>query len=340
MRDRVLIVDNDESILRSLNVLLEPSFEVISAASGKEALEILDRQKVECIVSDFEMEDGDGLFLLKNLKRKEIPFILVTGHGDKDLFKSFANERSFFIFEKPVTTHIVSVVKTAVERYHKAQREMKERLIGKNAGHILHDLDNGLAIIETSASAGLSQAPPEVSKFLAISLKAARKIASMVSKYKTFMNENADIQLSTLSLKTFVEELKREVEFTNHGIQFRLQAPKEEPCLVTCDPDLVRQVLLNLVSNSLFAIRDQARPYVEFRLVKEKGVVLLAIEDSGSLTKEISKHLFSEGFSTKGDKGTGMGLFYAKEILKKMNASIRLTNRKPTTFEIQFEALD
>ena len=66
----VLFVDDDENVLSSLKRLFfEESFEVLTAGSGKEALEILKNKEVGVIVSDQRMPEMDGAQFLERAKR-------------------------------------------------------------------------------------------------------------------------------------------------------------------------------------------------------------------------------------------------------------------------------
>ena len=70
MKTAILFVDDDENVLRSLKRLFfEESFEVLTAGSGKEALEILKNKEVGVIVSDQRMPEMDGTQFLERAKK-------------------------------------------------------------------------------------------------------------------------------------------------------------------------------------------------------------------------------------------------------------------------------
>ena len=76
----LLIVEDDDKIRSNLEEILEEYAEnVFTASSGNEALMILYDQKIDCIVSDIQMPDMDGVSLLKELHSKNIkqPFIFI-----------------------------------------------------------------------------------------------------------------------------------------------------------------------------------------------------------------------------------------------------------------------
>lgn len=81
----VLVVD-DEEILRSLleKILKREGYCVRLAASAKEALEILDKNPVDIVVSDIKMPEMDGIELLKAIKktRPDVGVIMMTAYAD------------------------------------------------------------------------------------------------------------------------------------------------------------------------------------------------------------------------------------------------------------------
>ncbi|WP_425448884.1 HDOD domain-containing protein [Dethiothermospora halolimnae] len=87
MERNILIVDDEKQILRSLNRLfLDTNYIIHLANGGKEALEILDRQDMDMIITDIRMPLMDGYQLLKEVK-KGFPSVLrvaLSGYTDND----------------------------------------------------------------------------------------------------------------------------------------------------------------------------------------------------------------------------------------------------------------
>ena len=86
----VLHVDDDSSVCRLVKNFLEQSngwLTVETATSAGAALELLDVNCVECIVSDFDMPESNGLQLLQQVRERDpdIPFILFTGKGSEEI---------------------------------------------------------------------------------------------------------------------------------------------------------------------------------------------------------------------------------------------------------------
>ncbi len=89
----VLIVDDQQSMRGICKYILgQLGFkEITEAKSGRDALGKLERVNIDLIISDWNMEDIDGLTLLKVIRKhpktKGMPFIMATGRSDKEQVK-------------------------------------------------------------------------------------------------------------------------------------------------------------------------------------------------------------------------------------------------------------
>ena len=81
----ILVVD-DELMMRNLleKILARDGYTVITAANGREALEVLKKEKADIVITDMKMPEMNGFDLLKVIK-KEYPhlgMIMMTAYGD------------------------------------------------------------------------------------------------------------------------------------------------------------------------------------------------------------------------------------------------------------------
>jgi two-component system chemotaxis response regulator CheY len=89
----VLVVDDQQSMRGICKyILTQLGFtNIIEARSGREALGKLEKSPVDLIISDWNMEDIDGLTLLRVIRRhpktSSMPFIMATGRSDKEQVK-------------------------------------------------------------------------------------------------------------------------------------------------------------------------------------------------------------------------------------------------------------
>ncbi|WP_036301468.1 sigma-54-dependent transcriptional regulator [Methylotenera sp. L2L1] len=81
----ILAVDDEPSMLRLLEISLrQAGYQALTARDGREALEVIQAHKVDCVVTDLHMPRMDGLQLLKEIRKTdaELPVIIVTAQGE------------------------------------------------------------------------------------------------------------------------------------------------------------------------------------------------------------------------------------------------------------------
>jgi signal transduction histidine kinase len=98
-------------------------------------------------------------------------------------------------------------------------------------------------------------------------------------------------------------------------------------------PVELKQVFLNLVSNAIQAMPEGGRLRVSVReRARQNGAVpgiSIAIVDTGSgILPQDAKYLFEPFFSTKSEKGTGLGLWISRGIIQKYEGTIRFRSIK------------
>lgn len=105
---KILIVDDDPSCLAIAKRTLETKFEVITAASGEEALRILKKNAPDLAVLDIYMPEMDGFELMKRIREMcDVPVVFLTADSDKSLEERCFNEGAMDFITKPVTSTIL-----------------------------------------------------------------------------------------------------------------------------------------------------------------------------------------------------------------------------------------
>lgn len=82
-RKRILVVDDEKDVRETLEQVLKTmDFEPYTAAGGQEALEILEKTKIDVVLSDLYMPEMNGIELLKRVKArdKNSVFLMITAH--------------------------------------------------------------------------------------------------------------------------------------------------------------------------------------------------------------------------------------------------------------------
>ena len=106
MKKRILIVDDEESIRKSLvGALTDEGYEVFDAEDGKKALELTETTRPHLILLDIWMPQMDGMEVLRILKRDfpEVPVIMISGHGTIETAVKAAKLGAYDFVEKPLS---------------------------------------------------------------------------------------------------------------------------------------------------------------------------------------------------------------------------------------------
>jgi DNA-binding NtrC family response regulator len=121
VRDAVLLVDDEQTLLDVFAVALSPHFDITTATSAREAEFILHQKAFKVLVADHLMPGGNGMGLLVRA-REEFPNmqrILVTGYMKPEMLLRSVNEAALFRYLlKPVAiTELISVVQDAAKAH-------------------------------------------------------------------------------------------------------------------------------------------------------------------------------------------------------------------------------
>ncbi|MFN3329636.1 MAG: response regulator, partial [Pyrinomonadaceae bacterium] len=103
---KVLIVDDEKLFLSSLSEGLQSyskNFQTLTAENGKQAIEILEREEVDLVVTDLRMPEIDGFKLISYLSKNfpNLPIITITAFGTPEIESQLKNYTTAYI-EKPI----------------------------------------------------------------------------------------------------------------------------------------------------------------------------------------------------------------------------------------------
>jgi DNA-binding NtrC family response regulator len=87
-KEKVLIIDDEDFILQlSRDILTKSHYVVKTASDGNEGIKLLNSDKFDLILTDIKMPNINGLEVIRHVRtsNKEIPIIIITGHGTLDI---------------------------------------------------------------------------------------------------------------------------------------------------------------------------------------------------------------------------------------------------------------
>ncbi len=103
MAKTVLAVDDERSIVRLVQVNLQRAgYNVVTASDGKQALDMIEAEPPDMVISDVMMPFMDGFELLKRLKQnpvtRELPIIMLTAKAmDSDVYEGWRAGADFYL---------------------------------------------------------------------------------------------------------------------------------------------------------------------------------------------------------------------------------------------------
>lgn len=103
---KILIIEDEEELLKTYSKCAEKIFPVISCAKNiQEAREILVHENFDCVLLDNIFPDGLGISLVKSIEQsgEKIPIVMITAYADKDLAIESINAGIYYFLEKPVS---------------------------------------------------------------------------------------------------------------------------------------------------------------------------------------------------------------------------------------------
>ncbi len=145
MEPLILIVDDEEGIRESLTGIFEDEgYRVITAASGEEAVRTVREQAPDLVLLDVWLPKMDGIHVLEDIRalRREMPVIMISGHGNVEVAVQATRTGAYDFLEKPLSLERVlltaqrALERCALERENQALREdltRQWRLVGESA---------------------------------------------------------------------------------------------------------------------------------------------------------------------------------------------------------------
>jgi two-component system NtrC family sensor kinase len=160
--------------------------------------------------------------------------------------------------------------------------------------------------------------------------KSYRKIGYLVENMLNF-SRTTQPHFEPVQLNDIIVDILQSVEETarESNIDFRLKLRKDVPLLLL-DRDNMHNAILNLIGNAIDAIPQGAggNIAIETRYDEPSRTVLLEVADNGvGIAEENLGKIFTLFFSTKKERGTGIGLAVTKKIIEEHEGQISVTSK-------------
>lgn len=365
MEQTILLVDDEPDLRDVLEIYLtDIGYTVHTAENGEDALRAFHRTVPSIVLSDIKMPGMDGIELLRRIKAESptTEVIMITGHGDMDLaIDSLKLEATDFI-TKPINDDLLGVALRRAEERIEMRQQLKNYT--ENLEHIAEEKTRQLLEVENLAAVG--RAASELAhtiKNIAGALKGGiyvmqrgieddnrdylmrgwGMVEGNVDKIKNLAMDLLNFGKSDLlkfqpdtplrAVNEALELLRNRAD--ENKITIKVNAPDAFAPL-RIDSESLYRCLVNLIQNAIEAFdeesarQDGREILVEVLPTPDGGVMYRVCDNGPGIDAETQKNIFKGFFSTKGTRGTGIGLMMTKRIVERHGGRIEQSSGRGT----------
>ncbi|KWW21365.1 hypothetical protein AS888_17425 [Peribacillus simplex] len=241
-----------------------------------------------------------------------------------------------------VNGKVTEVIGTAIDITDKKRNENKllelEKLavVGELAAGIAHEIRNPLTSI-----IGFTQIISErvddasIHDYLGIMMRELDRINSIVNEFMFIAKPDETMKASKYNINSLIADVNKFMEPQSNlkGIRINFDSQSEQITAV-CDQNLMKQVLINLIQNSIEATEENGEEIKISLGQASDDKFFIHITDKGNgMTSDRLKRLFEPFYTTK-EKGTGLGLMICRRIIELHQGTIEFKSDVGTGTEV------
>lgn len=320
----VLIVDDfPENLIAMAAMLRCDEFEIVTAQSGRAALDILLEKSVALAIIDVHMPEMDGFELATLMrgveKTRYVPIVFVTAHSPdvSRMFKGYEVGAVDYLF-KPIDEQVLrSKVDVFVTLERQRQQLLQiERMRDMFVGILGHDLRNPLQSILTSAERSLTKAEDDDHrKALHIIRQSGGRMARMIEQIldltRIRMGGGLAIRPAPADFRRIVEQIADEFA----GRESRLRLDFDGDMQGAWDIDRIFQLLSNLVGNAVEHSPAGAAVSLRIDGVSAGWLAIDVCNEGPGVPSALRDALFEPFASGDRLRGLGLGLYICRQIV-------------------------
>ncbi len=212
------------------------------------------------------------------------------------------------------------------------QLARSERLaaIGQLVAGVAHELNNPLTSIVGYSELISDELPPGPTRQkLDKMVKEAHRMKRIIENLLRFARQN-NLEKKSANLDSLLQDVLslREYHLRNHDVEVHVQIEPDLPP-VALDEDQFKQILLNLLNNSIDALDGAVEKRISIEALRRDSRVIVRFDDTGHGFSDTNR-AFDPFYTTKPvGKGTGLGLSICYGIVKEHGGDIQAANLEP-----------
>jgi two-component system, sensor histidine kinase and response regulator len=331
----IVIVDDEQSILKELRILLGRLYDVHVFTNPEEAEKFVDEHHVDMVISDEMMPEMRGSVLLGKIHRKhpEICNIVLSGQAEKDDIVKAVNEGHIFSFlYKPTERQqLINVIEKGLENQRMkrilAEQNVQLREYSENLEKMVEEKTAELAkaydrlnLVDANKVYFLIYLAQEMDS----SLDRIKKLVEVLLDYFAFTGTEIQINRKAVVLSEVVDNVVQDFDdaFRRRGLEIEM-AIDGNP-VVSADPERLAKVVRTVFDNAVIFTPEGGKVTVTGRPVN--GLVQLRISDTGRGIEQWNLKKIFKPFvldrSNRNPNGFGLNLPMALSIMNAMEGKI------------------
>jgi signal transduction histidine kinase len=339
-KQKLLLIDDDPSVISSLRFVLGGSYDVSSAATIREGLRIFEELRPPLVILDLRLPDGNGVDALREIRRMDphAAVVILTAYSTRMAAEESLRLGAIDYVNKPFTVddfreRIDRLAKSVAARPAEAGApagEPPEPMdIQTASAAFLHDVAGPLSslmvtsdLLKHRLTSEQSFDRDEIGELAAMMTDNVRYMSALLEQWRTFSALDISLRDKCLVQKAIDLAVRQIMAMEQESkVVFQMKAPRGE-FNVPGNHFALARVLINLLKNAYEAAPANGRGRVSLSMTAAKQVLRLVISDNGpGIEEEQLPKIFLPHYTTK-EGGRGLGLFICKKIVEAVGGQI------------------
>ncbi len=336
----ILYVDDEENNLNGFRAAFRQDYIVHLAGSAKEAIEILDKEPIQIIITDQRMPDITGVeFLSAIIDTHPDPIrMLITGYDDiEPVIQSINKGQVYRYISKPWEQHNLKIdIDNAYEIYiTRNQLKQKNAELAKAYNELdkfdystSHDLRAPLmSILGIVQVAKLESNVPATDEYLSMIEKSVHRMDVFVQNIMNYYrNTRIDEYYNEIHFERLLRETINDFEYFQQTTNIFFKTKVDQTEKFWTDEGRLRIILNNLISNAIKYQKNANGQLVSVSIEVNEGTAKIEIEDNGiGIEIDHINNIFDMFYvASHENAGSGIGLYIVKEAVNKITGTIKV----------------
>jgi len=348
--ENILIAEDDIEIRTGIKyILVEKGFNVIEAEDGQKALDILNKEKIDLIISDIMMPVKNGYDLLMDIKKDEllsaIPFLFLTAKTSYDDFRLGMNLGVDDYISKPFKAiELLQAIDTRLKKKNEIEKKF-ERLKSGITKYVPHELRTPLVSIIGFSDMILTEykenTPGELTEMVQRINVAGNRLLRTIEKFLIFTELKSSVKFSS---KTLLEKEISDFSISRIFEDVREKLNKIYQSKITFNNTIIEKSLMipeNYFQILITEVVDNALKFssscgiVNINTGIENNFYTIEISNNGKKFAADQIRRISEFVQFDRDEfqqnGNGLGLTIVKSILNSVGGTVEIQSDGSST---------